>query len=250
MNIAGVSGVQGSGRQVSHTESQDSVIKSLQSRIEEIRNQMRELSKNEEMDPKTKADKKAEMQKQISELQAQIRQRQMEMREEKTQPTQQAKQKQTEKQAEQEAKRQAKTGVKSAVTKTGANALISAGKSMDISKTQGSVASSLEGKARELAAEIRSDNSRGGATKEQIESLADIKARAAKARGEQISTLGKANKDIKTANEIDAKAKEKAEKDEEAARQGEEINTEGKYDKDGNLIEEKDPEDKEYEDRA
>lgn len=256
MNIAGVSGVQGSGQQVNHTESQDSVIKGLQSRIEEIRNQMRELAKNEEMDPKTKADKKAEMQKQISELQAQIRQRQAEMREEKTQPTEQAKQKQMEKQAEKEAKQQAKTGVKSAITKTGANALISAGKSMDISKTQGAVASSLEGKARELAAEIRSDASRGGATKEQYEALADITARAQKAKGEQAATLGKANKEMQTANEIDAKTREKTEKeqkDENALGEEEnndEINTEGKYDKDGNLTPEKDPEEKDFEDKA
>lgn len=251
MNVAGVSGSQGTGaaQQVSRSEAQDSVIKSLQSRIEEIRNQMRELAKNEDLDPKSKADKKAEMQKQISELQAQIRQRQAEIREEKMQPTEQTKQKQAEKQAEQEAKQQAKTGAKAAISKTGANAFLSADNAMNISKAQGSVATALEGKARELAAELRSDSSRGAVTEQKQEELAKVTARAQKARGEQISTLGKANKEMTHAAEIDIKAKEKAES-EVKSQDEEKIKVEGRYDHDGNRIDENDPEEKDYENRA
>ena len=243
MNIAGVSGSQGTGaaQQVSRSEAQDSVVKSLQSRIEEIRNQMRELAKNEDLDPKSKSDKRAEMQKQISELQAQIRQRQAEMQKEKMQPTEQDKQKQAEKQAEQEAK----TGTAAGFSKTGANAFLSADNAMDISKAQGSVATALTGRARELAAELISDSSRGAATEQKQEELADVTARAKKARGEQISSLGKANKDMIDAAEIDAKTKEKAEASDENRPA-----VHGKYDKDGRRVSEDDPEEKDFEDRA
>ncbi|MDE7281604.1 MAG: hypothetical protein K2N36_07685, partial [Ruminiclostridium sp.] len=226
-----------------------SVIKSLQSRIEEIRNQMRELAKNEDLDPKAKADKKAEMQKQISELQAQIRQRQAEIREEKMQPTEQSKQRQAEKQAEQEAKQQAKTGVKAAISKTGANAFLAADNAMDISKTHGKVANALTGRARELAAELRSDSSRGAATEQKQEELAKVTARAQKAKGEQVSALGKANKELNNAAEIDAKTKEKAKADKNSQDE-EKIKIEGRYERDGSRIDEKDPDKREYEDRA
>ena len=252
MNIAGVSVSQGTGaaQQVNRSEAQDSVIKSLQSRIEEIRNQMRELEKHEDLDPKSKADKKAEMQKQISELQAQIRQRQAEMREEKLQPTEQSKQKQAEKQAEQEAKQQAKTGTTAAFSKTGANAFLSADNAMDISKAHGGVATALEVRARELAAELRSDSSRGAATEQKQEELADVTARAKKARGEQVSVLGEANKEMSHAAEIDTKAKEKAAYEAKSEDEEEKIKVDGRYDRNGERIDDNDPEKKDYEDRA
>ena len=81
MNISGVQSQNTAAyQQVNKQQGDDPVIKNAQSQIDELRKQLQQLAENEEMDPKTKTEKKQQIQQQISDLNAQIRQRQMEIR--------------------------------------------------------------------------------------------------------------------------------------------------------------------------
>ena len=127
MNITGIQSQNTAAyQQVNKQQGDDPVIKNAQSQIEELRKQLQQLAENKDMDPKTKTEKKQQIQQQISDLNTQIRQRQAEMRKEKQSPkenTQRAA-------AEAETKKEnAKAGGFSAAS---ASALISASNALSI----------------------------------------------------------------------------------------------------------------------
>lgn len=206
MNISGISGSQ-AYVQVNRSEAEDSVIKSAQSRIEALRKQMRELAENEELDPKTKADKKQELQRQISDLQMQIRERQRELAEQKRQPGEQA---------EKEVRLEEKSGTKAAcgISRASFNALLSADNTVSASKTYGSTAAALSGRARELQAELKADSGRGAATEQKQEELADVKARAEKAKKSQAVSLARAAQELNSKEKMRSEAERDVEKKE------------------------------------
>lgn len=245
MQIAGVT--QNPSKQpgqvkTSRTEMDDPLIKSFQQRIEELQQRIQDLAESD-MNPKLKQEKKKEMLQQISDLKSQVMQRQAELRQKKQD---EAAQKQAEKQAEKEAEREAKKQDSyedaSAFTKQGFHSIISAGNSVKLSNVHGSTASALEGRFKELKKEIEADAARGGASQDKIETAAKLKVRAKKARGQQISALSDAEKDMAKAAKTEGKDSEKKlhglpEKEEKEEKLHRKIPGEGIYDKDGNCKE-------------
>lgn len=224
MQITGVQQNTASYQQVNKQQGDDPVIKNAQSQIEELRKQLQQLAENKDMDPKTKTEKKQQIQQQISDLTAQIRQRQNEMRREK-----QASAKARADAPREEAKNES-AGVSGGFSKNAAGALISASNALDNADALSGLNAKLSGRARELSAEIETDLKRG----------ADVTAKQAE--------LDKVNKGVKNTASAAAKVLSEADErlenasDEEKETEDvkeEEIKTEGMYDKDGNRIEEK-----------
>lgn len=224
MQITGVQQNTASYQQVNKQQGDDPVIKNAQSQIEELRKQLQQLAENKDMDPKTKTEKKQQIQQQISDLTAQIRQRQNEMRREK-----QASAKARAETPREEAKNES-AGVSGGFSKNAAGALISASNALDSADALSGLNAKLSGRARELNAEIETDLKRG----------ADVTAKQAE--------LDKVNKGVKNTasaaadvlSEAGETLENAADKEKEAAGVKEdEVKTEGMYDKDGNRIEEK-----------
>lgn len=192
-------------------QSDDPVIKNAQSQIEELQKRIQALAKNEDMDADTKREKRQELQQQISDLQATIRQRQMELRNMKQQESMEKAEAARAKKAPEAVKKAKQAG---AFTTRGLNAVLSAGNAMEISKTQGSVATSFEGRANVLETEIELDKARGADTSYKSKELSDINRRAGKSRSDQIETLGKAAKDISEVNQDENKKTAEQDEDE------------------------------------
>lgn len=240
---------------VSKSEMDDDLIKSYQKRIEELQQRIQDLA-DSDMDPKIKQEKKKGFLQQITDLKSQIMQRQAELRQKKQE---EAAQKQAEKQAEKEAEREAKkqdsyTGP-AAFTKQGFNSMLSAGNSVELSKVHGNTASALNGRANELKAEIKADSGRGAATENKIETAAKLTVRAQKAKREQLSDLGDANKDMTIAAKAEKKANEKKiygtdENEEKEDKLHRKVPQEGIYNKDGNCRELEEEDKAEFEDKA
>lgn len=220
-----ITGVQPSGsfqKPISGNNQEDAVIKNARQQIEALNKQLQTLSENEDMDTKTKSEKKQELQKQISDLNTQIRQREIELRKEKQGTIQPKNNKQAE-------------GEKNTAgfSQDLAGGLISVSNALKGAKDLNGLNKRLTGRAGELNAEIKADLSRGADT-------------AAKEK-----ELEKVNKGIKSTAEGSVKmladAKEELDKSE---KEDDEAKTDGMYDKDGNRIEDKDDSEREYEDKA
>lgn len=257
MQIAGAAQSSSQPQQVkaSRSEMDDSLIKSYQQRIEELQQRIQDLAEAD-MDPKLKQEKKKQMLQQIADLKSQTMQRQAELRQKKQE---EAAQKQAEKQAEREAEREAEKQDSyintSAFTKQGFNSVISAGNSVKLSRVHGNTASALEGRAKELKAEIKSDAARGAATEGKMEAAAKLTFRAKKAKGQQLSDLSDANKDMEKAAKARQKDREKKlqglpEEEDKEERLHRKVPREGIYDKEGNCRETEDEDKKKLDDRA
>lgn len=224
MQITGVQASNNYQKPINNSQ-EDAVIKNAQKQIEALNKQLQTLSENEDMEPKIKAEKKQELQKQINELNTQIRQREIELRKEK----------QTANQPSESNPRQAKNEESSGAgfTKSVTGGLISVSNALKGAKDLNGLNKRLTGRAGELNAEIKADLSRGADT-------------AAKEK-----ELEKVNKGIKSTAEGSVKmladAKEELDKSE---KEDDEVKTDGMYDKDGNRIEDKDDNEREYEDKA
>ena len=240
MQVTGIQSGGNYGQQVNKQQSEDSVIKNAQSQIEALRKQLQQLAENEDMDPKTKASKKQEIQKQIADLNTQIRQRQAELRKEKQSPKEPTR-REIEKTAEENAKSE---GI--GFTKSTAGSIISASNALENADNLTEIGNKLKGRARELKAEIKTDTARGAATGAKENELEKVNKGIKSTTESSAKVLGEADKELKTAAEIDSKTNEKkAEKEDD-----EEVKTDGMYDKDGNRVEDKDESEREYEDKA
>lgn len=152
MQITGAASTTQAVQNTYKTLSDDPQIKNLQNQIAELQKQIQSLAENDEMDAKTKSEKKQELQKQIASLNAEIRQRRIEAQRER-----QAAAKPAEAKAE---PRKFKDGFDEDDT----NTLLAASSSLEQSKTVGSVIKSSEGRARILTSEIETDKARGADT--------------------------------------------------------------------------------------
>ena len=244
MQVSGIQSDNSYGRQVQNKQqAEDSVIKNAQSQIEALRKQLRQLAENEEMDPKTKAQKKQDIQKQIAELNAQIRQRQAEIRKEK-QEAREPSQREIEKKAEENAKTEG-----TSFSKTEAGSIISASNALDAAQDLSGLNKKLSGRARELGAEIKTDLARGADTKAKENELSKVKKGIKHTAEGSAEILNEAGKELETAAKIDVRTEEKkAEKEAKNGENEDEVKTDGMYDKDGNRVE--DRKEKEYEDKA
>lgn len=180
----------------------DPMVKDLQRQIEDLKNQMKELSSNSEMSPEMKSKKRQDLQKQISDLEVQLRQRQMEVKREEAMEKRQKNYSMDEMLGtKQQAK---KSGKESTGLSAGSmEAMISADASVKQADVHGSIAKKMEGKAGVLEAEIKQDSAMSCAPEGKEEALAEAQAKANEASSAQLGALAQANKAVKEAAEAD-----------------------------------------------
>ena len=182
MKINGISGSNAQMGQMGMNQATDSYSRNIQSQIANAQKQLQELSSNEEMTLEEKMKKRQEIQQQISDLNMQLRQHQAEQRKEK----QQAK-------ASSMDDMKSKAGEKGiGMSQASMTAMISADTSIKQAKVQGSVATSMEGRAGVLESEIK--NNHGADVTKKKEELADVTQKAQAATASQMNTLAETNK--------------------------------------------------------
>ena len=187
MKINGISGSNAQMGQMGMNQATDSYSRNIQSQIANAQKQLQELSSNEEMTLEEKMKKRQEIQQQISDLNMQLRQHQAEQRKEK----QQAK-------ASSMDDMKSKAGEKGiGMSQASMTAMISADTSIKQAKVQGSVATSMEGRAGVLESEIK--NNHGSDVTKKKEELADVTQKAQAATASQMNTLAEANKAMEEA---------------------------------------------------
>ncbi len=189
------------------TPQSDSFSKSLQKRIDSLKEQVQQLSENEEMDPKQKKEKKEELNRQISELQSQLSQRRAELQKKEEQPA-------TEKPRNRDRFESSANSM---------NAAVSADLSTEQAKTRAGAIRSLQGKVNVLESEIKQDGSRGVSAEQKQASISKLRGRIENAAAKQGQELRKTAEDLKEAEE-DAEKEERTEKTDE--RQEEKEDTE------------------------
>ena len=187
MKINGINGANTQMGQMGMNQATDSYSRNIQSQIANAQKQLQELSSNEEMTLEEKMKKRQEIQQQISDLNMQLRQHQAEQRKEK----QQAK-------ASSMDDMKSKAGEKGiGMSQASMTAMISADTSIKQAKVQGSVATSMEGRAGVLESEIK--NNHGADVTKKKEELADVTQKAQAATASQMNTLAETNKAMEEA---------------------------------------------------
>lgn len=219
MTINSINGANTQMGQTGMNQTTDSYSRNIQSQIANAQKQLQELSSNEDMTLEEKMKKRKEIQQQISDLNVQLRQHQMEQRREK----QQAKGSSMDDMPGGTGNAgSTKAGSKSTgLFQASMTAVISADSSIKQAKIQGSVATSMEGRANVLKSEIK--NSHGRSKEKKQEELADIEQKAQAATSSQLSTLADVSKTMEEAAKADnkdtkitgAKEKDSEEKDPE-----------------------------------
>ena len=228
MKINGINGANTQMGQMGMNQATDSYSRNIQSQIANAQKQLQELSSNEEMTLEEKMKKRQEIQQQISDLNMQLRQHQAEQRKEK----QQAK-------ASSMDDMKSKAGEKGiGMSQASMTAMISADTSIKQAKVQGSVATSMEGRAGVLESEIK--NNHGADVTKKKEELADVTQKAQAATASQMNTLAEANKAMEEAavvergdNKTSGAKEEKTGQAENIAEKAAESGTNGEKAQDG-----------------
>lgn len=195
MKIDNIGGMSNSIAASQVSQVTDTTTKNLQIQIANAKQQLQNLSKNEEMSMEEKEKKRQEIQKQIAELNNQLRQHQIELRKEKKQNNGTS----TEELFENDKQEKEEKDSQNMISSKSMEAMISADTAMGHAKRQGSLVSKMEGRARVLQTEIDLDNGRGGAVEGKQGELSDIEQDIANVKASQFSTLGAAHKKIKEA---------------------------------------------------
>ena len=192
MTINGISERNTQTAQAGMLQATDSYSRNIQNQIANAQKQLQELSSNEEMTLEEKMKKRQEIQQQISDLNMQLRQHQMEQRKEKQQA------KGTSMDDVLGGTKGGKSGSKSiGLSQASMTAMISADTSIKQAKVQGSVATSMEGRAGVLESEIK--NNHGSDVTKKKEELADVTQKAQAATASQMNTLAETNKAMEEA---------------------------------------------------
>ena len=233
MKINGIGGANAQMGQMGMNQATDSYSRNIQNQIANAQKQLQELSSNEEMTLEEKMKKRQEIQQQISDLNMQLRQHQMEQRKEKQQA------KGTSMDDMLGGTKGGKSGSKSAgLSQTSMTAMISADTSIKQAKVQGSVATSMEGRAGVLESEIK--NNHGADVTKKKEELADVTQKAQAATASQMNTLAEANKTMEEAaaaernnNTVSGAKEEKTDRAENTAEKTAESGADGEKAQDG-----------------
>ena len=191
MKINGISGSNAQMGQMGMNQATDSYSRNIQSQIANAQKQLQELSSNEEMTLEEKMKKRQEIQQQISDLNMQLRQHQAEQRKEK----QQAKASSMDDMIGGTKSKAGEKGI--GMSLASMTAMISADTSIKQAKVQGSVATSMEGRAGVLESEIK--NNHGADVTKKKEELADVTQKAQAATASQMNTLAETNKAMEEA---------------------------------------------------
>ncbi len=192
MKVNGINGANTQMGQMGMNQATDSYSRNIQNQIANAQKQLQELSSNEDMTLEEKMKKRQEIQQQISDLNMQLRQHQAEQRKEKQQA------KGTSMDDMLGGTKGGKSGSKSAgLSQASMTAMISADTSIKQAKVQGSVATSMEGRAGVLESEIK--NNHGSDVTKKKEELADVTQKAQAATASQMNMLAEANKAVEEA---------------------------------------------------
>ena len=232
MKINGISGSNAQMGQMGMNQATDSYSRNIQSQIANAQKQLQELSSNEEMTLEEKMKKRQEIQQQISDLNMQLRQHQAEQRKEK----QQAKASSMDDMIGGTKSKAGEKGI--GMSLASMTAMISADTSIKQAKVQGSVATSMEGRAGVLESEIK--NNHGSDVTKKKEELADVTQKAQAATASQMNTLAEANKAVEEAavaergdNKTSGAKEEKTGQAENTAEKAAESGTNGEKVQDG-----------------
>ena len=233
MKINGINGANTQMGQMGMNQATDSYSRNIQNQIANAQKQLQELSSNGDMTLEEKMKKRQEIQQQISDLNMQLRQHQMEQRKEKQQA------KGTSMDDMLGGTKGGKSGSKSAgLSQASMTAMISADTSIKQAKVQGSVATSMEGRAGVLESEIK--NNHGADVTKKKEELADVTQKAQAATASQMNTLAEANKTMEEAaaaernnNTVSGAKEEKTDRAENTAEKTAESGADGEKAQDG-----------------
>ena len=226
MKINGINGANTQMGQMGMNQATDSYSRNIQSQIANAQKQLQELSSNEEMTLEEKMKKRQEIQQQISDLNMQLRQHQAEQRKEK----QQAKASSMDDMIGGTKSKAGEKGI--GMSQASMTAMISADTSIKQAKVQGSVATSMEGRAGVLESEIK--NNHGSDVTKKQEELADVTQKAQAATASQMNTLAEANKAVEEAAEAERNDnKASGAKEENTAEKAAESGTNGEKAQDG-----------------
>ena len=232
MKINGINGANTQMGQMGMNQATDSYSRNIQSQIANAQKQLQELSSNEEMTLEEKMKKRQEIQQQISDLNMQLRQHQAEQRKEK----QQAKASSMDDMIGGTKSKAGEKGI--GMSQASMTAMISADTSIKQAKVQGSVATSMEGRAGVLESEIK--NNHGADVTKKKEELADVTQKAQAATVSQMNTLAEANKAMEEAavvergdNKTSGAKEEKTGQAENTAEKAAESGTNGEKAQDG-----------------
>ena len=232
MKINGINGANTQMGQMGMNQATDSYSRNIQSQIANAQKQLQELSSNEEMTLEEKMKKRQEIQQQISDLNMQLRQHQAEQRKEK----QQAKASSMDDMIGGTKSKAGEKGI--GMSQASMTAMISADTSIKQAKVQGSVATSMEGRAGVLESEIK--NNHGADVTKKKEELADVTQKAQAATASQMNTLAEANKTMEEAaaaernnNTVSGAKEEKTDRAENTAEKTAESGADGEKAQDG-----------------
>lgn len=200
MKISGMNGTSPQAGQMGMMQGADARTQSIKDQIAKAQKQLQELSSDEKLSAEEKMKKRQELQKQITDLNNQLRQHQIELRREK----QQAKDSSIEELTGGTKKTGRYDSKGAGLSKGSMKAMISADAALEQARVQEHTATSLEGRAGVLKAEIKQDAGRGVEAKK--EELAEVEQLAENATSSQIDTLGKANRELKEAEEEERSA--------------------------------------------
>ena len=209
-----ISGISGQMSPVGGFSNADPETKSLQKQIAEKQKQLQELSSNEEMSMEEKMKKRQDIQKEITDLNNQLRQHQIDQRKEK----QQANRSPMDDMMGENKETKAKKGMNqtAGMFQASMKAMITADSAMNQAKVYENVATDMEGRAKILASEIKTDAAHGGNVEDKQEELAEVEEKGQKAISGQVSQLTDANKTMEEAAKETDKTEEHAKEEEDA----------------------------------
>lgn len=194
MKIEGA-GNTGIGVQAAMPQGNDAITKSIQSRIQSKEQEIQKLAENDNLSSEEKMKKRQEIQKEINELNKQLRQHQMDMRRQQQQERADSMDKML------EGNDSSGTSKGGSLSQASMKAMVSADSSIKQAKAQESTATKLEGDARNLKAEIRTDLQRGDSVEEKKEALQGLEEKVSNIRASEIGILGDAVSEMKEAKE-------------------------------------------------
>ena len=173
----------------------DAYSKNIEEQIRNAEKKLQDLSKDDKIPPDERMKKQQEIRKEITELQTELRQHEMEIRQGERQ--QKASGTSMEDMLGGETQVRGKGGKKgTGFSDAGMKAMISADASIKQADIQGSVKTTMEGKAGVLESEIKLDKARGADTAKKEEELADLQAGVSGLTSGQLKTLSAANKEM------------------------------------------------------
>lgn len=205
----------------------------LRKQIEAKQKELRELSENEEMDPKQRLEKKKEIEAEIADLNNQLQQKRAERLQGKD----------AEKNESSSGQPRKRDGFSEDADRM--DSLLSADRSVDRAAQLNGTSDKLKGKARVLRTEAKLDAARGNSAEEKIAQASGLENRADRLKIEGAKTLGEIRKSEK------AEEAEEAEKDEKTEEDGEDVRIgDVTYTSDGKRIESTEEKEPELDERA